>query len=370
MALPVIQLPDVSFSNNLTTKGSAYLRQMRRTRQAMPYDIPTSYTRIDVRTVHASWNGPAPNSKHNALTGEHAYMPGPIPANLLGYSSAVVWAKNAARSKLDTELGEKIQLAVTWHERQQAFDAVGSKLTAVRRVALDCRSELKRVRRKARGKNVAKTFANLFIEARFQWIPLVQDVFNLTALLENIPASGSVKVHASSPFGGNWAGNLGICTNGQSGGFGTMKGRVVAKAGCDFKVTNPNLYLASRLGLTNPIAVAWELVPWSFAVDWFVNVGEWINQFDSHLGVEIQKPWYSTRAKVYGSSFSWWHESCSPKKRKYVDSYTKEGLYVYRELGLPEIKLGFRPLKRWSKVRAATAIALLVQQLRPSSSRS
>lgn len=363
MALPVVKLPDVTYSNNLTTKGSAYLRQMRRTRQAMPYDIPTAYARVDVRTVQASWNGPAPNSKHNALTGEHAYMPGPDPANLLGYSSAKVWALNAARSKLDAELGEKIQLAVTWHERQQAFDAVGSKLNAVRRVALDCRSELRRIKRKARGRNVAKTFANLFIEARFQWIPLAQDVFNLTALLENIPASGSVKVRTSSPFGGNWTGNN-VCTNGASGGFGIMEGRVVAKAGCDFKVTNPNLYLASRLGLTNPVAIAWELVPWSFAVDWFVNVGEWINQFDSHLGVEIQNPWYSTRAKVYGSSYSWWHDSCKKAKYKYVDSYTKEGLYMYRELGLPEIKLGFRPLKRWSLVRAATAIALLVQQLR------
>jgi hypothetical protein len=37
----------------------------------------------------------------------------------------------------------------------------------------------------------------------------------------------------------------------------------------------------TALGLTNPLAVAWELVPFSFVVDWFLPVGTFINNLDA-----------------------------------------------------------------------------------------
>lgn len=36
----------------------------------------------------------------------------------------------------------------------------------------------------------------------------------------------------------------------------------------------------SRLGLTNPLMVAWEKVPYSFVADWFLPVGSYIDTFD------------------------------------------------------------------------------------------
>lgn len=41
---------------------------------------------------------------------------------------------------------------------------------------------------------------------------------------------------------------------------------------------------ASALGLTNPISVAWELVPFSFVADWFLPLGDYFNNIDSTLG--------------------------------------------------------------------------------------
>jgi hypothetical protein len=41
------------------------------------------------------------------------------------------------------------------------------------------------------------------------------------------------------------------------------------------------------LGLTNPLAIAWELVPFSFVLDWLVPVGTWLQSLDATLGVKF-----------------------------------------------------------------------------------
>lgn len=38
------------------------------------------------------------------------------------------------------------------------------------------------------------------------------------------------------------------------------------------------------LGITNPLSVAWELTPYSFVVDWFINVGSYLNTLDAFIG--------------------------------------------------------------------------------------
>lgn len=46
------------------------------------------------------------------------------------------------------------------------------------------------------------------------------------------------------------------------------------------------LTTGSRLGFLNPIALAWELIPYSFVVDWFINVGESLQNLDAFTGVK------------------------------------------------------------------------------------
>jgi hypothetical protein len=43
------------------------------------------------------------------------------------------------------------------------------------------------------------------------------------------------------------------------------------------------------LGLTNPLAIAWELVPFSFIVDWFLPVGTFLNNLDATSGLVFVK---------------------------------------------------------------------------------
>jgi hypothetical protein len=42
------------------------------------------------------------------------------------------------------------------------------------------------------------------------------------------------------------------------------------------------LALKDYLGLgSNPVKDVWEIIPWSFAIDWLVNVSSWLDQFES-----------------------------------------------------------------------------------------
>lgn len=43
---------------------------------------------------------------------------------------------------------------------------------------------------------------------------------------------------------------------------------------------------AQRLGLTDPILLGWELIPYSFVVDWFINVGEFLQASGTFVGLK------------------------------------------------------------------------------------
>lgn len=42
----------------------------------------------------------------------------------------------------------------------------------------------------------------------------------------------------------------------------------------------------ARLGLTNPVVVAWELLPFSFVADWFLPIGDYFSQLDTPFRVD------------------------------------------------------------------------------------
>lgn len=44
---------------------------------------------------------------------------------------------------------------------------------------------------------------------------------------------------------------------------------------------------ATLLGLTNPAEVAWELIPFSFVVDWFLPIGNYLASVDSLFGLNV-----------------------------------------------------------------------------------
>jgi hypothetical protein len=62
---------------------------------------------------------------------------------------------------------------------------------------------------------------------------------------------------------------------------------VMCKVWCE--LSSPHLSELQQLGLTNPALVAWELVPFSFVFDWFIQVGDWLTGLTALQGVTVRR---------------------------------------------------------------------------------
>jgi hypothetical protein len=122
------------------------------------------------------------------------------------------------------------------------------------------------------------------------------------------------------------------------------------------------------LGLTNPLAIAWELVPFSFVVDWFLPIGTYLNNLDSTQGLTFVKGcktefWRGTSSRTeFGTSETVGGHRYSVRKnlrRTYASVWvTRTKLNGFPSSPVPQLKSPF------SDLHAANALALLAQAFR------
>lgn len=205
----------------------------------------------------------------------------------------------------------------------------------------------------------SKQFADNLLEFRFGWAPLAGDIGNaLQTLVGGLP---SFKVHGRGLVqgtGGTRSGSLpGTRTTLD---YQFSSGHVISAR---VRATNPNLALANQLGLINPAYVAWEVVPFSFVLDYFVNVGEFLNGFTDLVGYDLADVNWTWRAKASSQNFVAWTTGTPPSRTDHAE-WSAHRVKLQRDVGpLPGTKLAVRWPWRVSPIRAATSIALLVQQL-------
>jgi hypothetical protein len=61
-------------------------------------------------------------------------------------------------------------------------------------------------------------------------------------------------------------------------------------------------------GLTQPIEAIWELIPFSFIVDWFFNVGSTIGGWIPEMGTRTLASWYVVTETTY-QKLDHWHNN-------------------------------------------------------------
>jgi len=76
-----------------------------------------------------------------------------------------------------------------------------------------------------------------------------------------------------------------------------------AKAWARLRVENSTLRAAAEAGLTNPLAIAWELTPFSFVADYFMNVGNYIQSTCAFEGLTLLDVGYSMATEVTGMMY-------------------------------------------------------------------
>lgn len=137
----------------------------------------------------------------------------------------------------------------------------------------------------------------LWLEYRYGWSPLVHDIvdslkainaqylrddmqqrpFNRSVGRESGSATVVTFLSRPSVGGGDWKGTM------------TMTHKVVVKAYAKYRV-NQSSGIINRLndfGAFDVPLLMWEVVPFSFVVDWFIPIGSWLGAITPKVGVEM-----------------------------------------------------------------------------------
>lgn len=110
----------------------------------------------------------------------------------------------------------------------------------------------------------------------------------------------------------------------------------------------------SRLGLSNPAVLAWELIPFSFVVDWFFNIGDCLQSLDTCNQI--------TSLEVIRARKTISIVSAAPKSGSWSGSGNRNEIVYNRQApaGLSLIvRPEYSPSPSWTKL--SIAMALLVQ---------
>jgi hypothetical protein len=208
---------------------------------------------------------------------------------------------NALNNSLLTLKGMKVNLGNALGQMKQTVgmilgtaQRIGNSLRALRKgnfrnaaIALGVNPGSRR-NGQSLGKDQTKGLSDAWLALQFGWKPLVADVYDACddlARLNNDPRRVRVSCSrtrrwAQSLASGDWEG---VPVHVHEEGWYTRKYVYI------FSYRRETFANLSRFGLTNPVAVAWELLPWSFVVDWFIPVGDFIDTLDATFGFEFQK---------------------------------------------------------------------------------
>lgn len=199
-----------------------------------------------------------------------------------------------------------------------------------------------------------RALSDAYLEHAFGWAPIAEDLKNLAEVIGQDFGSGPVRARAvdvrdfSEYRRGRtaWDDRIVVDISGAVTVRCELGGVVVA--------TNPNLFLANQLGIVNPGILAWDLLPGSFMLDWFLPVGKYLRSLSNEFGADIHGS-YKTNSVIghsYGQYFDDFGTATGFNMTRSVGPLTRPGLLDRARL--PEASL-------W---HLATLSALAEQSLR------
>lgn len=125
--------------------------------------------------------------------------------------------------------------------------------------------------------------ANRWLQYQYGVRPLLSDLYGALDLFQAQMQTGSLYVSRVS-------GGCGLNKTRQSGdALQIQSGTSKYTATAYFMVRNETLRSLAQNGITNPALLAWELIPYSFVLDWVLPVGAWLSAADALTGVTVVK---------------------------------------------------------------------------------
>jgi len=137
------------------------------------------------------------------------------------------------------------------------------------------------------------SLADLWLELQYGWKPLLNSIHDNASLLGKGGLLEGSTVKSSAQRSASYESS-------QKKGSDTISIKCVGGVRTAYTswVRQPGIVWADTLGLINPAEIAWELVPFSFVVDWFIPVGNVLQSLTATAGLELASGYTSSRYQV------------------------------------------------------------------------
>lgn len=218
-----------------------------------------------------------------------------------GWGETVVLWKQTASLFSGNAAKIASELRKFWRDNKGAYQWWRSTRGLSPKQALQ--AEKLKAARESRGRNRQKArkscngcgLASKYLELVYGWIPLVSDIYASLALLEKqFKASGlAFNEKKSRSLETSIVRSYGPIHTPMSPGasFRCDNLSIATEHRCEvslwYAMKDINVATLSGLGLINPAEVAWNVVPFSFVIDWMVQVGPWLRSFTAASGFEF-----------------------------------------------------------------------------------
>lgn len=183
-----------------------------------------------------------------------------------------------AVAKRDTASGIAAKLGISQSQALQAMSALDRGRKLPRGIN---RESLITARREASSEvrldvSAPKEFSSAWLELQYGWLPLLSDAEEGAQFLAhqlNSPLQTTYRTSVTKRAVHSRATQWQKCPG---FGRGTGPGRQFYRRSLIARIKEKDS-IPKLLGLTTLESVAWELTPWSFVIDWFIPIGDWLS---------------------------------------------------------------------------------------------
>jgi len=213
-----------------------------------------------------------------------------------------------------------------------------------------------------------KNLASLWLEFQYGWRPLVSSAQGTIGTFQSQLEKGEI-VKVQSYYRETFERVVNSTTQPSSWQYqdseNVTKGSHKVAFTIYYKLINTDAHNMAATGFSNPLNLGWELIPFSFVVDWFVNIGNYLSSLDATLGLAFEKGCKTTAERSASTKTTTWRSDYSYVSFSGSVVSTREDFTLKREV-LSDFPAPSKPvLKGWNLgiKNYLTSAALLVTLL-------
>lgn len=266
---------------------------------------------------------------------------------------------NKALDEFTTECQQQSDLMVAMLEYQKTLDMVSGFVGGLVRTARAIKRRDPRIvrqilqKKKLTKRDIATTPSGLWLQYHFGIVPTIHDIHTAMNIFKD-PPKIIIKGRGSSP--------INFDSSGTSQGIKRVRrasGVVHSNIRAELAGLNSYALLAARFGFDQPLSVIYEMTPFSWFVDYFVNLGDMLKNIQPRFtGLSFTHACHSqvSFANVDG-------QDMQSNNSDLLMYYQGSSVQMRRLLGIPSYQLTLSSPMSLSTQRVTYITAVLVQLL-------